>query len=124
MANYQGVTVSEGGKVRSSDIGKAKELIESWSVQGDVTVEIGKKSGEVAVFGYDDFELAEDSEDGYENVTEEELKKLSAFMESPLVIKCVGNEKCRYVAAYAWIVRSNRVDFVDLDAAVLSALNK
>lgn len=128
MANYYGTTASEGGKVSSVEAVNA--VLKGWKekyqlgAEGGVTVEVYDDA--VSIYGEDDFYIYAKDEDGeieFDDITEDVLKELCPFIETALVIKSVGNEKCRYVNAGAWIVTKDNVTYANLDDAINAKLN-
>lgn len=126
MANYYGTTVTDGGKVAPENVEKVRAIIAKWSrmgSEGEISAEVSD-SGELAVWGFDDFYIYDtEDEDSYDDLTEHYLKELCPFIVEPLIIKSVGNEKCRYVGAGAWIVHQNGVEYASLDDAITAKLN-
>lgn len=124
MANYYGTTVSEGGKIKEPE--KVKEILANWKQiggDGEMTAEV--EGDEIHIYGYDDFNIYDyDAEDGDNDVTDASLKQLCPFIVEPLIIKSVGNEKCRYVGAGAYIVTAEGVYYASLDDAIRAKLNE
>jgi len=123
MANYYGTTVSEGGKIKDAD--KVREIVSKWRLANEndgMTVEV--QGDQLHVYGYEDFYIYDhEQEDEYDDMTEHYLKELCPYIVEPLIIKSVGNEKCRYVGAGAWIVTDTEVMYASLDEAIGYKLN-
>lgn len=121
MANYMATTVSEGGKI--NDRKAVEEIIAKWGrmgSEGEITAEVDEKDV-LHIYGYDHFDIYKVNEEGDEDdddATEECLKELCPFIETPLIIQSVGAEKCRYVGTGAWIVMKEGVFFTNLDEAI------
>lgn len=133
MANYYATTVSSGGKLKDKNEEKVKEIIANYTFgdgQGDLNVEIETKLrgekyievwGESATCAYRKEDI--DQEDG--EVFDQFLKEVAPFLAEPLVVSEVGNEKCRYVQAYAYIAKPNgEVVSVSLSDLVEKELKK
>lgn len=123
MANYTSTTASEGGKL--TDEAAVSAIISAWHTGGEVTAEID--NGHLYVCGYDGlsiYESAEACEEGEDEITEQKLRELCTYIDpaSPLIIKIIGSEKCRYVTADAWIITSGGVEFCSIDDAVNAVL--
>lgn len=120
MANYESVTVSEGGEIINKK--EVEKIINKWNVNEiNVTINNYKNKNIIEIYGYEDFGIYDEN---WEDVTEEELKKLSKHIKTTLIISSVGNEKCRYVGASAWIIQTNKVSFVTLNDAINDKLTE
>lgn len=131
MANYQATTVSEGGKIKKGSEKEISAIMEKYNfdTSEDMTYEIverndEKQTSEIAVYGYGSpTAYAKDDEDFNEEVFDQFLNDISPFLAETLIVKEVGNEKCRYVCAYAYIVEPNeKYKSVSLDSAITSML--
>lgn len=132
MANYYATTVSEGGKIAKKDIKKVEEIMAKYMFMGgdgDLTVEIN--GDELAIYGdcsasaYYPSKEDPTEADYDEEVMDVFLEEIAPFLKTPLVVKEVGNEKCRYVCAWAYVVRPNKkVVSVSLDEAVAKIINR
>jgi hypothetical protein len=133
MANYYGTTVSRGGELKAGK--KNREAVEAiiakYSFQGnngDASVAIGNSSysnekGEmqVEVWGEDSISAYKiEDENCEEECFETFLLELAPYLKTALIVQEVGNEKCRYVCAFAWIVKPNakKVQFVNIEDAI------
>lgn len=130
MANYYGTTVSRGGKLKKGfdmieDRAKLNEIIAKYNFgdgQGDLDVSFG--SGELQVWGESStFAYYKDDEEMENEVFDKFLEEICPFLGEPLIVSEAGNEKCRYVLAYAYIAFPNgKVVSVSLDEAIDRAL--
>ena len=108
MANYYGTVVSRGGKIKKGSGEKIKEIIEKYDFgnDGELNVEV---SDELQVWGYDSlYAYPKDDEERDCESFDTFLNEISQYLVEPLVISEVGNEKCKYVCAYAYIVKPNK----------------
>lgn len=127
MANYYGTTVSEGGKLKKDSKPEVDKIIEKYAFgnESGLTVRVNEDN-EIEIYGDDSTYayLAED-EDHDEDCMDDFLNELSPFIEETLIVKEVGNEKCRYVNAYAYVLEPNKkVESISLDEAITNLLNK
>lgn len=131
MANYYGTTVSRGGKLKKGfdmvkDRAKLNEIIAKYNFGdgsgGDLNVSFGR--GELQVWGESStFAYYKDDEEMENEVFDKFLEEICPFLGEPLIVSEVGNEKCRYVLAYAYIAFPNgKVVSVSLDEAIDRAL--
>lgn len=123
MANYYGTTVSEGGKIKEGTEKKIEAIIEKYRFDGgDGEMTVGVSDGVLEVYGdcscwaY----LVADGDEADEDVFDSFLEEVMPFLAENLIVKEVGNEKCRYVNAYAYIVlpEQKKVLSVSLDEKI------
>lgn len=93
MANFEAVTASFCAEpVKSAT--KLQKLIDHYDF-GDLTVKV--ENGWLTIFGYDWFEVYDQSEENtMEEVNEQFLKEVAKHLRADLVIQSIGNEKCRF----------------------------
>jgi len=124
MANYYGTTTSEGGKVAKKNIAKVQELIDTYEFgnEGELNVIVGDN---LEIYGYDQLyarirkdEDAEETDEDYDDKFEEFLTAVAPFVDTDFVVNEVGNEKCRYINAYAYVIHDHKVKYTSLDIAV------
>tara|TARA_R110000868_G_scaffold114344_4_gene306455 strand:- start:6957 stop:7340 length:384 start_codon:yes stop_codon:yes gene_type:complete len=120
MANYYATTTSNGGKINKRDHAKIQTIIDKYNFDsGDdcLSIELGE---EINIYGYTSpYAYKKEDEDYDEEVFDEFLQELAPFIKTPLIISEVGSEKCRYVCAYAYVVKPNeKVVSVSLDDAI------
>lgn len=122
MANYYATTVSRGGKLKKDfDIKKLEEIMSKYFFgdgEGDLCVAVRDSVlevwGESLTYAYH-----KEDEDRDEEVFHEFLEEICPFLAEPLIVSEVGNEKCRYVEAYAYIAfPSGKVVSVSLNGTV------
>ena len=95
MANFEAVTVSNGARVK--DIEAVKRLLGLYEPNSDVT--IGLTEEWLNIYGYDwpkIFKNDADDEECDEDFFEEFLQRLAPLLAEPLLIQCIGHEKCRF----------------------------
>lgn len=134
MANYNATTVSRGGQLKKGfdmveDKAKLLEIISKYSFgdsQGELEVTVDTVKKEIGIWGDSAcFAYLKEDEDMDNEVFDEFLKEVCPFLSEPLIVSEVGNEKCRYVGAYAYIAfPDGRVVSVSLDTAIDEALLK
>ncbi|XVH33799.1 hypothetical protein ACNS7O_18400 (plasmid) [Haloferacaceae archaeon DSL9] len=118
MATLQAATTSTGAIV--SDPQAVRELCENYCF-GTLNWEVSEE-GELVIWGYDDFEVYEASDDGLPDydggiVTHEFLRTLADYLEpdEELDIQTAGFTKCRFpVLAKRYVVRDGEVFHADL----------
>lgn len=113
MANYEPTTVSEGGEIKKGMENKVLKIMEKYKFGcGDLNVELNKNI-EIAclnVWGYESPCAYKPFDIDCENdVFCAFLDEIKNYLKTPLIISEIGHEKCRYVQAYALIVRPKRV---------------
>jgi hypothetical protein len=103
MANFEGVTASNSPKIIRGKEGDVLVLIAQYSFNGiSVLLMPDGPDGpdtRIHFYGYDwPYVIfpAENDEDYREDVLEEFLARLALFLAEPMVIHCVGYEKCRF----------------------------
>ena len=133
MANYYGTTVSRGGALKKGK--KNREAVEAIIAkynfvgnEGDENVGIGnslyfngKGEDQVEIWGNDALSAYKiEDENQEEEMFETFLLELAPYLKTALIVQEVGNEKCRYVCAFAWIVKPNakKVVFVNIENAI------
>jgi hypothetical protein len=100
MANFEGTTASSGAKlVKGTDENGLLNIISEYGTgECNVTVE----NGEIAIWGYDYFQACllppddPDVEWDDQDRTDELLERIAPYLAEPLIIHCVGAEKCRF----------------------------
>lgn len=130
MANYYAKTISEGGIVAKKNIQKVQSIIDCYEFGSDqdLTVKLipmNDKAGnhEVQIYGDDTctaYELQEnDGTPDYDcDCMDNFLSSIAPYLEDVLVVKEVGSEGYRYVTAWAYIVKHNKVTSVSLQEAI------
>lgn len=132
MANYNATTVSRGGKLKKGfdmveDRARLNEIISKYNFGGgDGELTVSFDNGEIDIYGESaTFAYMKDDEEMDNEVFDEFLKEICPFISEPLIVSEVGNEKCRYVGAYAYIAYPNgKVVSVSLDEAINNELSK
>jgi hypothetical protein len=129
MANYYGTTVSSGGKLKEGfDNAKLSEIVAKYAFgdgQGDLNVDYS--NGELQIWGdcATEAHLKADDLDDCGEVFDQFLEEITPFLAEPLIVSEVGNEKCRYVQAFAYIARPDKpVMSVSLDEAIRKAIEE
>lgn len=122
MANYYGTTVSDGGKVTNME--EVQKIIEKYKfgTEGELSVELN--GDELNVYGYDEpyAYLVEDED--YENeVFDNFLEEVAPYIVDTFIVQSCGNEKCRYISAYAYIVKDKKVVCTSLEEAINNKIN-
>jgi len=131
VANYYGVVATSGGQVKKGKEAEARAVLDRFSwpdLEAEVTedgfIQIwGEADGGLCAYKAD-AEGNVDEEDDYENRIDEAMAALAPLIETPLIVSEAGHEKCRYVAAHAYVVKPGAEEavFVSLDAAIAAAL--
>lgn len=105
MANYYATTVSRGGKLKKGTARKVVELMEQYNFESsdDISVEVTRDHIEIYGNGGATAYAVTD-EENEEDIMHEFLEKLAPYLAEPFIVSEVGNEKCRYVCAYAYVV--------------------
>jgi len=104
MANFMGITTSNGAKVKKGKEKELKTYLKKYVSFGqdssgeEVTSDI--ENGFLYLYGYAFICVYED-DDLQEDVTDKFLKGLAPFLAKPLVIQSIGNTKCRFPLS-AW----------------------
>ena len=132
MANYYATTVSRGGKLKKGfdmieDKAKLNEIIRKYTFgDGEGALNVGFGNGEVDIWGDSaTFAYLKEDVDRDNEVFDQFLKEICPFLAEPLIVSEVGNEKCRYVGAYAYIAKPDgTVVSVSLDGAIEDELKK
>lgn len=107
MANYSCASRTNYFKV--TDIDKLKELVES------VNAELFEGENNTFGFGnYDNILMGFDDEDGESFEIVNELQKILPEGEV-IIAKEIGNEKLRYLTAYAILITNKEVVSIELD---------
>jgi hypothetical protein len=108
VANFLGVTASNGAEVKEDKIQELKEYLSAFATSGEEgeMVQIEEKPPKIFIYGYGWFSVYKMEEDDVipnydEEVTEEFLIGLARFLKEPLVIQCIGYTKCRFPLS-AW----------------------
>ena len=105
MANYYGTTVSSGGKIKKGSSVAINKIIEKYTFGNEGELNVGVEDGRLQVWGYDSpYAYAETDEETFDGF----LNEVSKYLVEPLIIQEVGSEKCRYVTAFAYIVKPNK----------------
>jgi hypothetical protein len=125
MANYYATTVSEGGKIKEGKKEELQAIIDKYQFiaydDGDITVEI--EGDTLCIYGYGAMSVYEKDDEDYEDeCTDVFLEQVAQCIDGHMVIKEVGNEKCCYVNAYAWVLKDGKVESVSLEGAVQQLL--
>lgn len=125
MANYYATTVSEGGKIKEGKKEELQAIIDKYQFiaydDGDIIVEI--EGDTLCIYGYGAMSVyAKDDEEFEDDCTDTFLEEVAQCIDGHMVIKEVGNEKCRYVNAYAWVLKDGKVQSVSLEGAVQQLL--
>lgn len=99
MANFEGVTASNGAKIIPGKENEVEELLNAYNPSGEITMIV--ENGHISIYGYDWIYMEKVDEDGSldcdnEDATEEFLEELAPLLEEVLVVHCIGNEKCRF----------------------------
>lgn len=124
MANYNGTTVSEGGKIDAKDHAKIQEIIEKYNFDcGDDCLSI-ELNDEISIYGYTSAcAYKKEDEDYDEECFDQFLQELAPFIKTPLIVSEAGNEKCRYVQGFAYILKpKGKLKSVSLQEAINKAL--
>lgn len=122
MANYYGTTVSRGGKFKKGSENKLQEIVNKYTFgdgQGELSVSVSRE-GEIQVWGDSStYAYRKEDTENDEECFDVFLKEITPYLAEPLIVSEVGNEKCRYVMAYAYIAKpSGEVVSVSLDEAI------
>jgi len=97
MASFRGITACNSAKV--NDAGKVKDLMDLYVLTSDVNWKL--ENGFFTIYGPDTpyVELADlggdecqDDSDHFEDF----LRELAPFLENPLIVQSIGNEKCTF----------------------------
>lgn len=125
MANYYGTTVSEGGKLKEESKDAFNAIVEKYVFgnEDDLHIEINSEN-QISIWGEDGAQAYRVGDEDHDaDVMDDFLNELSPLIETPLIVKEVGNEKCRYVCAYAYVLIPNEtVVSVSLDEAIEKVL--
>ena len=101
MANFEGTTASNGARIVEGKEVELQEIISRYGF-GECSCDIQNTAGgkELHIWGYDWLDIQHndaDYEDGGHDPCGDEFYKLIApFLTEPLVIQCIGAEKCRF----------------------------
>jgi hypothetical protein len=117
MANFLGITASNGAEVKEDKIQELKMYISTFATSGEDwdMVQIEETPPKIYIYGYDWFQAHRYVEGGVNGeidfdteVTEEFLIGLAEFLKEPLIVQCIGHEKCRYpLAAWQYKIHPN-----------------
>jgi len=124
MANYYGTTVSEGGKLKPASKEAVEAIIAKYNF-GELNVRVSEENelevwGECSTEAYD---IDDKERDGGE-IFDQFLSEITPYLDETLIVSEVGNEKCRYVQAFAYIASPNkRVVCTSLDEAITNVIN-
>lgn len=128
MANYYGTTVSRDGEVKKGK--KNREAVEAIIakynfVGNDGEIEVSLSGDQIQIYGEEAVNAYKIDDEDWENECFDEfLLELAPYLKTPLVVQEVGNEKCRYVCAFAWVVKpdAKEVKFINIETAIADAL--
>lgn len=125
MANYYATTVSEGGKIKEGKKEELQAIIDKYQFiaydDGDIIVEI--EGDTLCIYGYGAMSVYKKEDEEFDDdCTDYFLGEVAQCIEDYMVISEVGNEKCRYVNAYAWVLKDGKVESVSLEGAVQQLL--
>ena len=77
------------------------------------------------IYGYDQLyarvkkdEDAEETDEDYDDKFEDFLNAVAPYIDTDFVVNEAGNEKCRYICAYAFVIHNHEVKYTSLDSAV------
>jgi len=117
MANFEGVTASSGAAIKPEKLEELMTYLEGFSACGEDGDMVKIEGNTIQIYGYDWFavyekyevinsDTPEEKEVDYDNdVTDTFLEGLKPFLEEPLIVQSIGNEKCRYpLSAWEWKV--------------------
>jgi hypothetical protein len=94
MANFDATTASNGAKIKDGTKEAVEAIIDKY-IFNELTVQISDKYLEV--YGYDWLNVGKDGEDEDDmDFAQEFLEEIAPFLAEPLIIQCVGAEKCRF----------------------------
>jgi hypothetical protein len=110
MANFLGITASNGAEIKVEKILELEKYLSTFATSGEDgdMVHIEDTPSKIYVYGYDWFQAhryvegsVSEEIDFDTEVTEEFLIGLAQFLKEPLIVQCVGHEKCRFPLS-AW----------------------
>lgn len=131
MADYYAQTMSDGGKLKEGVTeDQVKEIVKKYELS-DLEIEVEEVQGEgkfLRIYGYAPTEAHHVSTDGEPDYDEDcfdtFLEEFKDLIVEPLIVKEVGNEKLRYVCAYAWVLKpGEKVQSVSLEDAINNVLD-
>jgi len=118
MANYQGTTTSEGGKV--TNVEEVQKIINKYTFgsEGELNVELNGE--QIEIYGYEEPYAYTTPKDGDEIDFDTELfdafmEEIAPYIKDYFVVSSCGSEKCRYIQAYAYVIKNNELHFVNLE---------
>jgi hypothetical protein len=96
MANFEGTTASNGAKINPRKAKAIMAIVEDYNFAGgdiDVMVEDNK----LHIYGHAWLDVQKaDNDEQWEDCIDEFLTRLAPLLKEPLIIQCIGAEKCRY----------------------------
>lgn len=108
MANFLCITASNRVEVKRASLKALKEYLSTFVTSGESGDMVHLEDTFLEIYGYDCFQVQKWSEDetlelgdSERDVTAEFLIGLAKFLKQPLVVQCIGHEKCRFPLA-AW----------------------
>jgi len=96
MANFDAVTASNEPRIMSVYLGTVQGIISKYTSSVSIVLE----NDVLCIYGYDWFQMYapfdEDLDFLNEDISEDFLKEIAPYLAEPLIIHCVGSEKCRF----------------------------